>query len=62
MAKSSGSNRKSTGGGLGNDGSGNYRGEMKNVESLKNIQDRELQREIQQGISKYESRIGISTP
>lgn len=56
MGKSSGPNR---GGGLKNDGAGNYSGSIKNVESLKNMKDRELQREIQQGISKYESRLGI---
>ena len=61
MGKSSGSNRKGAGGGIKNDGGGNYKGEIKNIESLKNIQDRELQREIQQGISKYESRFGIGT-
>lgn len=61
MAKSSGSDRKSSGGGLGNDGGGNYKGSVKNVESLKNMQDRELQREVQQGISKYESRLGLRT-
>jgi len=61
MGKSSGSDRKSSGGGIKNDGGGNYKGEIKNVESLKNIKDRELQREIQQGISKYESRLGIGT-
>lgn len=61
MGKSSGSDRKSSGGGIKNDGAGNYKGEIKNVESLKNIKDRELQREIQQGISKYESRLGIGT-
>lgn len=62
MGKSSGSDRKSSGGGIKNDGGGNYKGSIKNIESLKNIKDRELQREIQQGISKYESRIGIRTP
>lgn len=62
MGKSSGSDRKGSGGGIKNDGGGNYKGEIKNIESLKNIKDRELQREIQQGISKYESRIGIRTP
>lgn len=46
---------------LKNDGGGDYKGGIKNVESLKNIKDRELQREIQQGISKYESRLGIGT-
>ncbi len=61
MGKSSGSNRKSTGGGIGKDGGGNYKGTVKNPESLKNIKDRELQREIQQGISKYESRLGLRT-
>lgn len=61
MAKSSGSDRKSAGGGIKNDGGGNYSGSVKNPESLKNIKDRELQREIQQGISKYESRLGIGT-
>ena len=57
MGKSSGSDRK----GMKNDGAGNYKGEIKNEESLKNIKDRELQREIQQGISKYESRLGLRT-
>lgn len=57
MGKSSGSDR----GGMGKDGGGNYTGTIKNPESLKNIKDRELQREIQQGISKYESRLGIRT-
>lgn len=61
MGKSSGGNRKAAGGGIGNDGGGNYKGSIKNPESLKNIKDRELQREIQQGISKYESRLGIGT-
>lgn len=57
MGKSSGSDR----GGMGKDGGGNYKGSIKNTESLKNIKDRELQREIQQGIAKYESRLGIRT-
>jgi len=61
MGKSSGSDRKSAGGGIKNDGGGNYGGSVKNPESLKNIKDRELQREIQQGISKYESRLRIGT-
>ncbi len=61
MGKSSGGTRKSSGGGIRNDGAGNYNGEIKNPESLKNIRDRELQREIQQGISKYESRLGLRT-
>lgn len=61
MAKSSGSDRKSSGGGIKNDGGGAFGGEIKNKESLKNIKDRELQREIQQGISKYESRLGLRT-
>lgn len=56
MAKSSGSDRKGS-----IDGGGNYKGDIKNKESLKNIKDRELQREIQQGISKYDSRLGLRT-
>ncbi|WP_392436447.1 hypothetical protein ACF3N7_05295 [Cruoricaptor ignavus] len=59
MAKSSGSDRY--GGGIGNDGGGNYKMTIKNKESLKNMKNRELQREIQQGIAKYESRLGIRT-
>lgn len=61
MAKSSGSDRKGSGGGIKNDGGGAFGGDIKNKESLKNIKDRELQREIQQGISKYESRLGLRT-
>lgn len=57
MGKSSGSDR----GGMGKDGGGNYSGSIKNPESLKNIKDRELQRELQQGVAKYESRLGIGT-
>lgn len=61
MAKSGGSDRKGSGGGIKNDGGGAFSGDIKNKESLKNIKDRELQREIQQGISKYESRLGLRT-
>lgn len=62
MAKTSGSTRgKARGGGLGGDGKGNYKGEINNVGSLKELKNTQLRRDIQQGISKYESRLGVRT-
>lgn len=57
MGKSSGTNRP--GGGIGRDGGGNFKGSIKNPESIANIRNTQLRREIQQGISKYESRLGV---
>ena len=59
MAKSSGGLRSKTGG-LGRDGGGNYGGAISNEGSLTEIKDVKLRREIQQGISKFQSRIGIT--
>lgn len=61
MAKKSGAVRgaSKSGGREGNDSS--YGGEIKNVGSLKEIKDRSLQRDLQQGISKFESRLGVRT-
>jgi len=58
MSKSNGGVRSKTGG-LGRDGGGAYEGSMKNEESLSAITDKSLRRDIQQGISKFESRLGI---
>ena len=58
MGKSSGGVRAT--GGLGGDRSGNAkRSDVKNTESLSKIKNAALRREIQQGISKYESRLGV---
>lgn len=57
MGKSAGTTRP--GGGIGRDGGGNYKGGIKKPESISNIQNTQLRREIQQGISKYESRLGV---
>lgn len=66
MAKTSGGVRGGTvtgnKGGIGNDGGGgNANVNLTNIGSLKDIKDRQLQREIQQGISKYESRLGVQS-
>lgn len=59
MAKTSGGARGASkrGGREGLDS--NYKGPIENVGSLKEIKDRSLQRDLQQGISKFESRLGI---
>lgn len=59
MGKSSGGTRKAAGGGLKNDGSGSYTGKIGKAEGLATIKNTQLRREIQQGISKYESRLGV---
>ncbi len=61
MAKTSGSVRgvSKSGGREGYDS--NYSGSINNVGSLKEIGDRSLQRDLQQGISKFESRLGVRT-
>jgi hypothetical protein len=46
-------------GGIGNDRGGNYQGSINNIGSLKEMQNRDLQRQVQQGISKFESRLGV---
>ena len=46
-------------GGIGNDRGGNYQGSIENIGSLKDMQNRDLQRQVQQGISKFESRLGV---
>jgi hypothetical protein len=46
-------------GGIGNDAGGNYQGSIENIGSLKDMQNRDLQRQVQQGISKFESRLGV---
>jgi hypothetical protein len=48
-----------TTGGLGGDGGGNFQGTIDNIGSLKDMQNRDLQRQVQQGISKFESRLGV---
>jgi len=58
MSKANGGVRSKTGG-LGRDGGGAYDGSLLNEESLSAISDRALRRDIQQGISKFESRLGI---
>jgi hypothetical protein len=58
MSKSNGGVRSKTGG-LGRDGGGNYEGSRKNEESLSAISDKKLRLDVQQGISKFESRLGI---
>lgn len=60
MAKTSGSLRSKTGG-IGRDGGGNYKGTVERIGSLKELKDTQLRRTIQQGISKYESRLGTRT-
>lgn len=58
MGKTSGGIRKT--GGLGGDRSGNAKPDfVSNPESIANIQNTELRREVQQAISKYESRLGV---
>ena len=59
MAKTSGSVRGVSirGGKEGADS--NYNGSIENVGSLKEIQDRRLQKDLQQGISKFESRLAV---
>jgi len=61
MAKTSGGVRgaSQSGGREGSDS--NYSGTIKNVGSLKEISDRALQKDLQQGISKFESRLGVRT-
>jgi hypothetical protein len=59
MAKTGGGLRKSTTGGIGRDGGGNYSGGISKVGSLREIEDKQLRKEIQQGISKFESRLGV---
>lgn len=59
MGKSSGSIRARKDGGLKPDQGGNYKGEIGRTEPIANIQNTQLRREIQQGISKYESRLGV---
>lgn len=65
MAKTTGGVRSGnvTGntGGLSNDGGGNSNINITNIGSLKAMKNRELQREIQQGISKFESRLGVKS-
>lgn len=58
MAKTGGALRSKTGG-IGRDGGGDYKGDVRNVYSLREIKDTQLRREIQQGISKFESRLGV---
>lgn len=53
MGRSSGGNRGTA------DGGGNYGGDVKNVESLKNIKDRQLYNDIGQAISRYHSVMGV---
>jgi len=60
MAKTSGGIRSKTGG-IGRDGGGNYKGTVEKIGSLKELKDTQLRRTIQQGISKYESRLGVRT-
>lgn len=61
MAKTSGAVRgaSKSGGREGSDS--NYSGSVKNIGSLKDIKDRALQKDLQQGISKFESRLGVRT-
>lgn len=61
MAKTSGSVRGVSirGGKEGADNS--YKGEIKKIGSLKEIKDRKLQKDLQQGISKFESRLAVRT-
>jgi hypothetical protein len=61
MAKTSGSVRgaSKSGGREGSDS--NYSGKQANIGSLKEIKDRSLQKDLQQGISKFESRLGVRT-
>lgn len=58
MAKTGGALRSKTGG-IGRDGGGDFQGEIRNVSSLREIRNTQLRREIQQGISKFESRLGV---
>lgn len=46
-------------GGIGADGGGNYGGSITDIGSLKEMTNRDLQRQVQQGISKFESRLGV---
>lgn len=57
MAKTGGALRTKTGG-IGRDGGGDFKGDVRNVSSLREIKNTQLRREIQQGISKFESRLG----
>lgn len=50
--------RAGSGGGLGR-GDGYFRGEIKNVETLKNIKDRQLYNATKQAISRYYSEMGL---
>jgi hypothetical protein len=59
MGKSSGNIRTKKNGGIGRDGGGDYSKPITGKESIANIADTQLRREIQQGISKYESRLGV---
>lgn len=65
MAKSSGgvrsARRKARGGGLKGDGGGQYKGKKSKIGSLKDLKNTQLRRTLQQGISKYESRLGVRT-
>lgn len=59
MAKTSGSTR--VGRGREGAGDGNYRGSIKNVESLKNITDPTAYREMKSAISRFHSVLGVKT-
>lgn len=53
-----GRNSSGTRGGL-QPGDSNYKGEVKGVESLKNIKDRKLYNDVGQAISRYHSALGV---
>lgn len=55
MGRNSSGNR----GAIGNDGGGNYSGSIKNVETLKNIQNPQVYSAIKDAISRYHSVLGV---
>ncbi len=61
MSKTSGGVRGASQRGGREGADSDYNGKIQNVGSLKEISDRSLQLDLQQGISKFESRLGVRT-